>query len=311
MIEKNKYVIGDNLKLLNKLDNESFQLCYIDPPYNTGRDFDDFKDEFKNNSDFAYEFLKPRIELIHQKLKSDGTIAVHCDSKASHYIRMVLDEIFGEKNFKNEIVWVTTGNKKTTRLLARSHDTIFIYSKSNKQKFEMIYLPYEDKGKTYLSDERGEYDTSAAHNSQPDVIKRPNLRYEWNGHKKQWWVSKEKMQKLHDENRLRYNDKGIPRIKRYFSELKGRTMRDVWSDISSIQGNEKLDYATQKPVKLLERIVGLYTDKNDYCLDCFAGSGTLGRACLNLNRNFYLIDINEKGNRIFESSISDKIYKFV
>ena len=75
----------------------------------------------------------------------------------------------------------------------------------------MIYLPYEDKGKTYLSDERGEYDTSAAHNSQPDVIKRPNLRYEWNGHKKQWWVSKEKMQKLHDENRLRYNDKGIPR----------------------------------------------------------------------------------------------------
>ena len=70
-------------------------------------------------------------------------------------------------------------------------------------------------------------------------------------------------------------------------------MRDVWSDISSIQGNEKLDYATQKPIKLIERIIELYTDQGDYCLDCFAGSGTLGRACLNLNRDFCLIDMQQ------------------
>ena len=164
MIEKNKYIIGDNINILNKLKDESFQLCYIDPPYNTGRDFGDFNDDYKTNLDFAYKFIKPRIEIIHKKLKKDGTIAVHCDSKASHYIRLVLDEVFGEKNFKNEIIWVTTGNKKTTRLLARSHDSIFIYSKSNKQKFKMIYLPYEDTGKKHKSDERGEYTTSAAHN---------------------------------------------------------------------------------------------------------------------------------------------------
>ena len=118
MIDKNKYIIGDNINILNKLKDESFQLCYIDPPYNTGRDFGDFNDDYKTNLDFAYKFIKPRIEIIHKKLKKDGTIAVHCDSKASHYIRLVLDEVFGEKNFKNEIIWVTTGNKKTTRLLA-------------------------------------------------------------------------------------------------------------------------------------------------------------------------------------------------
>tara|TARA_Y100000034_G_scaffold86575_1_gene103811 strand:+ start:565 stop:1476 length:912 start_codon:yes stop_codon:yes gene_type:complete len=303
MIEKNRYIIGDNVDILNKLEDESLQLCYIDPPYNTGRDFGDFDDDYKTNSDFAFKFIKPRLEIIYKKLKKDGTIAVHCDSKASHYIRLVLDEVFGEKNFKNEIIWVTTGNKKATRLLARSHDNIFIYSKSNKQKFKMIYLPYEKSYKKHPSDERGEYTTSAAHNSQPNVIQRPNLRYEWNGHEKQWWVSKETMQRLHDEGRLKYNDKGIPRIKRYFNELKGRTMRDVWSDISSIQGNEKLDYATQKPIKLIERIVELYTDEGDYCLDCFAGSGTLGRACLNLNRNYTLIDINKKGKNIFKDSI--------
>ena len=304
MLVKNEYTVGDNITMMEKLDDDSIQLCYIDPPYNTGRDFGDFEDCFASNQEFVTYFLKPRIELIQQKLKNDGTIVVHCDPNASHYIRFMLDNVFGERNFRNEIIWVTGGNKKTKRLLARSHDTIFVYSRSNKQKFNMIYFPYQLSDKVKF-DSRGKYSTSAAHNSQPDVIKRPNLRYTWNGHHKQWWISEDTMKKLHDDDRLVYNAKGVPRIKRYYSEMDGIPIRDVWSDISSIQGGEKLNYATQKPVKLIERIIELYSDQGDFCLDCFAGSGTLGRACLNMDRNFYLIDINDKGKDIFESSFDN------
>ena len=304
MMKRNQYLIGDNIEILNELEDNYYQLSYLDPPFNTGRDFNDFNDKFKNNKEYAYDFIKPRLKLIYQKLTNDGTIIFHCDIKANYYIRIILDEVFGETNFKNEIIWITNGNKNTTKVLGRSHDNIFVYSKSNKQKFNMMYLPYDDDYKKRLKkDSRGKYTTSSAHNSQPNVIQRPNLRYEWNGNYKQWWISKERMEKLHNEDRLEYNKKGIPRIKRYFHEMNGVPLRDTWSDISSIQGNEKLDYATQKPVKLLERIISLYTDKNDNVLDCFAGSGTIGRACININRNYTLIDINEKGKNIFKDSI--------
>jgi len=310
MTEKNKYIVGNNIEVLNSLDLE-YDFCYIDPPYNTGRNFGDFGDSFKDMDEFI-EFLKPRFELIHKKLKKSGNLVVHIDSISSHYVKVCLDSIFGIKNFKNELIVTTSNMKAVKKKLMRSHDVLLVYSKnSNKSTYNQQYTPYEDGGIKGKVDERGGYITSAAKNSQPNVIVRPNLRYEWNGHKFQWWISKEKMQKLHDENRLEYNDKGIPRIKRYFNEMNGVPFKDVWTDISSIQGKEKLDYATQKPIKLLERLLDLYTNKTDLCLDIFAGSGTLGRACLNKNRNFVLIDINPKGKIVFEESMSDTIYKFL
>lgn len=308
----NKYFVGDNLEVLKKIDLE-FDFCYIDPPYNTGRNFGDFGDSFNNMESFI-SFLKPRFELIHKKLKNSGNLVVHVDSIASHYIKVCLDSIFGIKNFRNELILTTSNMKPVKTKLMRSHDVILIYSKNkNKLKYNQQYTPYDSdetgngKGK---KDERGYYTTSAAKNSQPNVIVRPNLRYEWNGHKFQWWISKEKMQSLHDDNRLEYNKNGIPRIKRYFHEMNGIPFKDVWTDISSIQGNEKLDYATQKPVKLLERLLDLYTDENDLCLDIFAGSGTTGRACLNKNRKYVLVDINEKGKEVFNSNLQKTMYKF-
>jgi DNA modification methylase len=110
------------------------------------------------------------------------------------------------------------------------------------------------------------------------------------------------MQELHDDNRLEYNARGIPRIKRYADEMEGIPVRDTWDDISSIQNGEKTKYATQKPVKLLERILTLYSEKNDVCLDPFAGSGTLGRACRNLERSFILFDINPEAKEVFDTT---------
>lgn len=305
---ENTYIVGNNLEILKKLveDGVEFQLVYLDPPYNTGRDFDDFDDKFKDSKTYAYEFMKPKFELIKKLLKKDGVIVVHVEAKISHYIRLVLDEVFGEKNFQNEIIWKSGGNKKSSKKLMRFHDNIIVYSKTSKFKYIPQYKPYDEeykKSNNIKKDSRGEYTTSAAHNSQPNVVKRPNLRYEWNGHYKQWWWSIEKMKKLHEEDRLCYNEKGIPRVKKYITEMNGIPIRDLWTDINQIQGSEKLDYATQKPVELLERIVSMYTNENDFVLDPFAGSGTTARACHNLNRKYVMIDINPKGLEIFQKSI--------
>ena len=112
------------------------------------------------------------------------------------------------------------------------------------------------------------------------------------------------MQKLHDEERLEYNKKGLPRIKRYVDELDGIPLTDLWTDINQIQGPEKVDYSTQKPIKLLDRIINLYSNENDLVVDIFAGSGTTGLSAIKNNRNFFLCDINPHGKKIFEERIS-------
>ena len=191
------------------------------------------------------------------------------------------------------------------------HDTLIVYSKGNQSTFNPMYFPYDDEykkksGVKICDITKREYVTTAAYTAQPDVIPRPNLRYTWNGiEDKQWICSKERMTKLHNENRLQYNSKGIPRIKRFLDEMPGIPLRDIWTDISNTQKNEKLEYATQKPIKLLEIILKLYSNENDVCLDIFAGSGTLGRAAINLNRKYLLFDINEKARGIFEKSIQN------
>jgi len=303
----NNYYVGDNLEYLNKIQNETIDLIYFDPPFNTGRDFFDFDDKFKSKEDYI-QFIKARVTQCFRVLKKTGTLVVHIEPKVSHYFRMICDEIFGDNNFRNEIVWQTGGNAKNKYKLNRFHDTIIVYSKSSKQNFNPIYFEYNDEYKKksnvkFCEIYKKEYVTTALYNAQPDVNPRPNLRYAWNGFEKQWYVAKDKMQILHNENRLEYNKDGIPRIKRFLDEMEGVPLRDIWCDINNVQSGEKINYATQKPVKLLERIVKLYSNENETCLDIFAGSGTLGRACKNLNRKYILFDINEKGKELFLESI--------
>ena len=291
------YVIGNNIDFLKNTPYKSVDLCYMDPPFFTKRDFGDFKDKWECMSIYL-SFIEERLKLLTNVV--NGVIIVHSDTNASHYIKVLMDKYF---NFVNEIIWKTTNNKKSTRSLVRSHDTILVYANKKDYTYNQIYFPYDDeyrkKNKIYL-DDYGEYITSSAHNSQPNVIKRENLRYEWNGHHKQWWISKERMEHLDKNNGLSYNKKGVPRIKRYLEDMDGIPLKDVWTDIPSLQINEKLGYATQKPVKLLERLITLYSNEGDMVLDPFAGSGTTGRACINLNRNYFLIDENEKGKELFE-----------
>ena len=306
----NQYLIGDNITLLKDKDIEC-DLIYIDPPYNTGRDFGDYNDRWKSMKIYAEDFLYPRLKLCYDILKDNGNIVVHIEPKNSHWVRFLLDDIFGEKNFRNEIVWKTGGHAKNKKQLGRMHDSILVYSKTSKFTFNPQYHPYDDEYlKKTKTDARGQYTTTAIHNSQPEVNPRLNLRYEWNGNSKQWYTTKEKMQQLHDEDRLVYNTNGIPRVKRYVHELDGIPITDLWTDINNTQFGEKVDYATQKPIKLLDRIIKMYSNENDLVVDIFAGSGTTGISALGNNRKYLMTDINEKGKEIFEKRLKKcvKVY---
>ena len=306
-----EYHVGDNLELFSELQDNSIDLIYFDPPYNTGRDFSDFNDKYDSMLSYRDQFLKPRIEQCRRVLRKTGNIVVHVDPTVSHHVRILLDAVFGEKMFVNEVAWQTGGNAKNKRKMNRFHDTLVCYKASNKSIFNPIYLPYDEKYKKASSVKmcefhEKEYVTTAIHNSQPHVNPRLNLRYEWNGHNKQWYVGKNKMIMLHEDNRLYYNSKGVPRIKRYLDEMSGIPVRDVWTDINNIQAGEKMDYATQKPVKLLDRVVTMFSCENDIVLDIFAGSGTTGRAALRNNRHYILFDSNPKGKYMFDESIKSE-----
>lgn len=300
----NSYITTiDTIKSLQEIDDDSINLIYIDPPYNTSRDFGDFNDKFDNMTQYRDEFMKPFIVEFHRILVKTGSIVVHVEPRISHHLRIILDEVFGEKRFVNEIVWKSGGNAKTTKKMQRSHDTILVYSKSTNYTFNPEYTPYDDKymsSTSMKSDEDGrQYTTAAAHNSQPNVNPRPNLRYEWNGNVRQWHCSIEMMRDRHEKNQLKYNKNGIPRFKKYVDQLSGIPIRDLWCDISQIQKGEKRNYATQKPIKLLDRIIKMFSNEGDIVLDAFAGSGTTGRSAIKNNRSYLLFDINPDGREVF------------
>jgi DNA modification methylase len=305
----NKYNISNNTELLKKLDKASIDMIYFDPPYNTGRDFSDYKDKY--GKDEYITMITNVIKECYRILNKQGNIIIHVESRISHFIRNILDDVFGHKKYKNTIIWKTGGNAKNKYQLGRMHDVIIVYGKSgkNKTKFNSLYIPYDDAyRKKYFVKmcpiHKKEYVTTVAHYSQENVNPRPNLRYEWKGNTKQWYWTKERMEKLDADNRLQYNKKNIPRIKRFLNEMDGIPITDLWTDIPNIQAKEKLNYATQKPIQLLDRIIKLYSNENDLLLDPFAGSGTLGRSAIKNNRQYILIDENENGKKIFEKSIS-------
>jgi len=307
----NEYTIGDSRELLKEVDANSVDLIYIDPPYCTGRDFYHFDDRFKSSVDYRELLMRPLLQECHRVLTDYGNIVVHVEPKISHHIRIVLDDVFGENKFKNEIAWISGGNHKSKKQLQRNHDTIIVYQKGKESIYNPEHKEYDEdtinKAKI-CKFRKKKYNTSALVNRQPNVVSRPNLRYEWNGNHLQWHVSKERMQMLHDDNRLEYSSNtGIPRVKKYLDEMDGIPVKDVWNDIKQIQGNEKLDYATQKPIALLNRILRMFSNKNSIVLDPCAGSGTVGRSAIHTDRNYILFDLNRDGEKIFKKTIKNPL----
>lgn len=222
-----------------------------------------------------------RLIELHRVLKPTGSLYLHCDPTASHYLKILLDSVFGASRFENEIVWQRTNTKAHafTRF-SSSHDIILYYRKSDKYAWNPQFLPHSESYiKSHYSNVEEEtgrrYTLGDCTNPNPN---RPNLTYEWNGVVKVWRWTKEKMQQMHDEGRLVYTKSGAPRYKRYLDEMKGTPVSSVWTDIHPInsQAQERLGYPTQKPVALLERIISASSNPGDVVLDPFCGCGTTG-----------------------------------
>ncbi len=253
---------------------------------------------FLGTNDMMAYLTMMAIRLVDMRrvLKSTGSIYLHCDPTASHYLKLVLDAIFGIENYRNEIVWKRfSSHGNVYKNFGKIHDIIFYYSKT----LNCIWnQQYTDLNQKYVEShfrhiEKGTNRRYRLQNVLNPNKNRPNLTYEWNGHLRVWKWTKEKMQKLHDEGRLQYSATGYPALKQYLDESKGNKAQDIWSDIGALthSGTERLGYPTQKPEALLERIINASSNEGDVVLDPFCGCGTTVSVAEKLHRKWIGIDI--------------------
>ena len=247
-----------------------------------------------------------RLVELHRVLKSTGSLYLHCDPTASHYLKIILDTIFGPQNFRNEIVWKRqSAHSDAKTKFADVTDAILFYVKSKEAKFCPQYGLHDPQylEKFYRFDDndgRGPYRLGDMTSPNP----RPNMMYEWQGFswpQKGWRYQRETMQKLHDEGRVyypRHKDGTLdttkrPALKRYLKEQEGSIITNAWIDINPLHSSdaERLGYPTQKPLLLLERIIAASSNPGDIVLDPFCGCGTAIAAAQKLGRKWIGIDI--------------------
>ena len=319
---------GDNLELMQAMPDGFVDLCYIDPPFFTQRDYkniwgdresvmdwDSAKlDGFFDTKDFfekhvqngetglaAYlVWLRARIIEIHRILKPTGSLYLHLDYHAVNYVKVMLDEIFGYQNFKNEIIWQRKQGSNSTsepRSLSNNSDTILFYTKGKNHTFHAQYQSYDEDyvKKTYrMKDENGDRYTTTDMQAPSHS---PTLFYKYKGFeppKNGWRVNLAKMKELDSKGFLVFGDKTIRR-KNLLKDRKGVPLTNIWLDIGCLQGNsdEKTKWPTQKPVALLERILSMSSNEGDMVFDCFAGCGTTMHAAHKLKRKWVGIDISK------------------
>ena len=296
----NKLIWGDNLLVLASLMEEyagKVDLIYIDPPFATGTDFSftaqigdgdleitkqqsiieekAYRDTWGQGLNSYLLMIYQRLVLMRDLLSEKGSIYVHCDWRVNGLMRLLLDEIFGNEMFVNEIIWRRRTNtvKAISPKFSINTDSIFFYSKTSNYHFENQYGKY---GEDYLS--RFKYEDEKG-------------KYRWNV---MATYSEERYEKLKSEGRLRHSDGAkYPEFKQYTWELKGRPIENIWDDINMINamGNERLGYATQKPETLLERIVKASSPEKGIVADFFCGSGTTAAVAEKLGRRWIACDL--------------------
>lgn len=256
--------------------------------------------------------MAARLVELHRVLKPTGSIYLHCDPTASHYLKIILDTIFGGNNFVNEIVWkrsdAHSDAKQGAKHFGRLHDVLLLYAKSEESVFNQMYVPLPQSTieNWYKNIEEG---TGRLYNKAdvtgPGGASKGNPYYEWNGITKYWRYSKERMEKLEAVGKLVYSKSGMVYEKRYLDESKGVSVQDWWDDIAMLRGitgsGERLGYPTQKPLALLERVVLASSNPGDIILDPFCGCGTAIAAAQKLGRQWIGIDITYLSINLIEN----------
>ena len=350
----NTLYFGDNLPILRDyIPDESVDLVYLDPPFNSNASYNvlfkeqsgeassaqiqaftdtwewtleaertfrqevvenprtprsvvemvsAFRQFIGSNTMMAYlVMMAPRLVELHRVLKPTGSIYLHCDPTASHYLKVLMDAVFGKEYFRTEISWKRTSahsdTKQGRRQHGRIHDILLFYSKSDEWQWNPVYVPYDasyvetfykfvepETGRRYRLDNL----------TGPGGAAKGNPEYEVMGVRRHWRYSRGRMDALIREGRIVQRRPGaVPAYKRYLDEMPGVPLQDFWSDIGPIasQASERLGYPTQKPQALLERIIQSSSNPGDVVLDPFCGCGTAIAAAHKLDRSWIGIDV--------------------
>lgn len=258
------------------------------------------RDFLGDNDMMAYlVMMAPRLVELYRILKKTGSIYIHCDDVASHYLKLILDSIFDVKNYRNQIIWQRTNSHNTAIRYGRVYDAIFFYTKSENYCWNPIKLPYsKEQIKRYSKDEKGQLYTG-----QDLTASRPNSnsgKFEWRGtmppSNRGWGYKIEQLEEWWTQGCILTRKDGTPRmdgLKVYLDEMEGKPLQALWTDIPRIANtsNERLGYPTQKPETLLERIIKSSSNEDDLILDPFCGCGTTIAVAERLKRKWIGIDI--------------------
>lgn len=347
LVTANTLYYGDNLEVLRlHIKDESVDLVYLDPPFNSNQDYNvlfaehngsrsaaqikAFEDTWHWNNETARAFeevveaggsvaqvllafrtflgdndmlaylsmMAPRVKELWRALKPTGSLYLHCDPTASHYIKLILDAVFGHPNFGNEIVWRRTTSHSDARRCGNIHDILFFYTKTSDYVWNTVYQAYDpeyveryyrykdEDGRVFMS-----ADLTGAGGGPPRIFgERGELSSPAGRH---WMYDQAGIDRLLDENRIFWTRNGVPRFKKYLDESKGMPLQDIWKDIQALRSwhRERLSYPTQKPEALLERIIEASSNEGDVVLDPFCGCGTTISVAQRLSRKWIGIDI--------------------
>lgn len=261
-----------------------------------------------------------RLQEIHRIINNTGSLYLHCDPNASHYLKIILDSIFGAQNFQNEITWKRAFSHGDSQTWSRVAGHILFYSKSSKFTWNTPHQPHSD---SYIKSHYNKSDDDGRLYQLTSILSpscRPNMVYSWKGFQSPpmgWRYSKEKMAQLDAEGRIWYpqNKDGTfdtskrPRFKRFLDEQKGSVVTSIWTDIAPLnaRSQERIGYPTQKPVELLRRIIGASSNFGDVILDPFCGCGTTIEAAERMGRKWIGIDIAAHAVKVIETRLSEHL----
>jgi adenine-specific DNA-methyltransferase len=305
--QDNLIIKGNNLLALHSLKKKfqgKVKLIYIDPPYNTGNDGFNYNDSFNHSTWLT--FMKNRLEIAKTFLKDDGVIFVQADYNEAHYLKILLDEVFGRDKFINEIIWKRKfGNANETRRFATAFDNIYLYAKTENYHINLIKEKNSKHVQEYIKSRFTRKDSEGQHKGRlwmPYPLANPgkptkSLLYEYKGYNsppKGWRMTKESLVKLDNEERLYFPKDKSQRIqeKKFLDEYEGQPVDALWTDIFVInsQSNEAVDFDGQKPEDLLRRIILIGSNQNDLVMDYHLGSGTTAAVAHKLGRQYIGIE---------------------
>jgi DNA modification methylase len=334
---------GDNKEVLAHLLANGFRgkvkLVYIDPPFDSGADYVrrvslrgvkgiakiegetytlgeqiQYTDIWANDN--YLQFMYERLLLLKELLAEDGSIYLHCDQRKNHFLRLLMDEIFGIDSFVSEIVWQSSDAQSSANRYGPIHNTILYYAKGAERVWNDVRTPLSrataDNWYTHEEVVTEDFVNELGRTIKAGTTRRFNAsdlsarkkggdtEYEWKGIRppagRYWAYSRENIEEFDRDGRIYHSSSGRPYLKRYLDEVQGTPPQDVWTDISMIRGissTESTAYPTEKPEALLERITQISSNPGDLVLDCFIGSGTTAAVAQKLGRRWIGCDINK------------------